>query len=372
VRVIVPAAGIVIGFLLMTSPAQADTGGLSATLRKTTHAAGLGTVARHTTKTVRQAAKVTHALPVTHKISRPAAVHRVVARTSAMSVQRFSRPAAHRVAVTTAAAHRIASVESHSRHVVDNAAAGMTKATGSKSKITAGTNKITAAPGRSATGIAKITAPASETAAFVTGSRDIGTIVTPGLLRPVADAGAILSDAIQPAAQSVLAPTSRLDDRLLAVLQDKIAQSIPPMVSNQAGSGLGIQPSTPAGQVRAASGSAAAWANPPSGQPNGMTTTSTSSGGLTAVLSDLASGVSQALLGARASTGGAAAAVALLTIAVGVAAAGNASPGGPAGISFAFVEGGLLTSATSRAQQLGGSLRQTGWRTPHRPTFSPD
>jgi hypothetical protein len=371
VRVIVPAAGIVIGFLLMTSPAQADTGGLSATLRKTTHAAGLGTVARHTTKTVRQAAKVTHALPVTHKISRPAAVHRV-ARTSAMSVQRFSRPAAHRVAVTTAAAHRIASVKSHSRHVVDNAAARTTKATGSTSKITAGTNKITAAPGRSATGIAKITAPASETAAFVTGSRDIGTIVTPGLLRPVADAGAILSDAIQPAAQSVLAPTSRLDDRVLAVLKDKIAQSIPPMVSNQAGSGLGIQPSTPAGQVRAASGSAAAWANPPSGQPNGMTTTSTSSGGLTAVLSDLASGVSQALLGARASTGGAAAAVALLTIAVGVAAAGNASPGGPAGISFAFVEGGLLTSATSRAQQLGGSLRQTGWRTPHRPTFSPD
>jgi hypothetical protein len=369
VRVIVAAAGIVIGFLLMTSPAQADTGGLSATLKKTTHAAGLGTVARHTTKTVRHAAKVTHALPVTHKISRPAAVHRV-ARTSAMSVQRFSRPAAHRVAVTTAAAHRIASVESHSRHVVDNAAARITKATGSTSKITAGTNKITAAAGRSATGIAKITATASETAALVTGSRDIGTIVTPGLLRPVA--GAILSNAIQPAAQSVLAPTSRLDDRVLAVLQDKIAQGIPPIISNQAGSGLGIQHSTAAGQVRAASGSAAAWANPPSGQPNGTTTTSTSSGGLTAVLSDLASGVSQVLLGARASTGGAAAAVALLTIALGVAAAGNASPGGPAGISFAFVESGLLTSATSRAQRLGGSLRQTGWRTPHRPTFSPD
>jgi hypothetical protein len=62
----------------------------------------------------------------------------------------------------------------------------------------------------------------------------------------------------------------------------------------------------------------------------------------------------------------------LLTIAVGVAAAGSASSSGPAGISFAFVEGGLLNSAIGRAQRLGGILRQTGWRTPHRPSFSPD
>ena len=103
-----------------------------------------------------------------------------------------------------------------------------------------------------------------------------------------------------------------------------------------------------------------------------MTTASTSSGGLTAVLSDLAAGLSQVLHGTPASTSGAAAAVALLTIWVGVAAAGSASSSGPAGIAFAFVEGGLLSSAIGRTQRLGGILRQTGWRTPHRPSFSPD
>jgi hypothetical protein len=62
----------------------------------------------------------------------------------------------------------------------------------------------------------------------------------------------------------------------------------------------------------------------------------------------------------------------LLTIAVGVGAAGSASSGGPGGFSFAFVEGGLLTSAAGRARRLGDILRQTGWRTAHRPSFSPD
>jgi hypothetical protein len=65
----------VIGFLLMTSPAQADTGGLSATLKKTTQATGLSAIGKHATKTVRRdetvrhATTVTHARPVIHKIA---------------------------------------------------------------------------------------------------------------------------------------------------------------------------------------------------------------------------------------------------------------------------------------------------------------
>jgi hypothetical protein len=339
----------VIGFLLLTSPAHADTGGLSGTLKKTTQAAGLGTVGKHATKTVRHTAKVAHVRSVTHKISRPAATHRVVAWKTAVAPQRFSRPAAHRAVVKTTAAHRIAAVKPHSRHVVGKAAAARTKATGSTSKITARTSKITAAAATSATGTAKTTAAAGRTAAFVTGSRDIGA---PGLLRPIADAGAVLSDAIPPAVQPVLTPASRLHDRVLAVVQDKIAQGIPPVVGagglitdplhhvgTQPGSGLGIQGSVAAGTAHAPPGSAVDHS--PSGQRNDMTTASTSSGGLTAVLSDLAAGLSQVLHGTPASTTGAAAAVALLTIAVGVAGAGSASSSGPAGISFAFVEGGL-------------------------------
>jgi hypothetical protein len=339
----------VIGFLLLTSPAHADTGGLSGTLKKTTQAAGLGTVGKHATKTVRHTAKVAHVRSVTHKISRPAATHRVAAWKAAVAPQRFSRPVAHRAAVKPKVAHRIAAVKPHSRHVVGKAAAARTKATGSTSKITARTSKITAAAATSATGTAKTTAAAGKTAAFVTGSRDIGA---PGLLRPIADAGAVLSDAIPPAVQPVLTPASRLHDRVLAVVQDKIAQGIPPVVGagglitdplhhvgTQPGSGLGIQAPVAAGTAHAPPGSALDHSR--SGQRNDTTTASTSSGGLTAVLSDLAAGLSQVLHGTPASTTGAAAAVALLTIAVGVAGAGSASSSGPAGISFAFVEGGL-------------------------------
>jgi hypothetical protein len=346
----------VIGFLLMTSPAHADIGGLSGTLKKTTHAAGLGTVGKHATKTVRHTAKVAHVRSVTHKISRPAATHRVAAWKAAVAPQRFSRPVAHRAAVKPKVAQRIAAVKPHSHHVVGKAAAARTKATGSTSKVTAGTSKITAA-----TGTAKTTAAAGK----------------------IADAGGILSDAIPPAVQPVLTPASRLHDRVLAVVQDKVAQGIPPVVGagglitnplhhvgTQPGSGVGIQASVAAGTAHAPPGSAVDHS--PSGQRNDMTTASTSSGGLTAVLGDLAAGLSQVLHGTPASTGGAAAAVALLTIWVGVAAAGSASSSGPAGIAFAFVEGGLLSSAVGRAQRLGGILRQTGWRTPHRPSFSPD
>jgi len=345
----------VIGFLLMTSPAHADIGGLSGTLKKTTHAAGLGTVGKHATKTVRHTAKVAHVRSVTHKISRPAATHRAAAWKAAVAPQRFSRPVAHRAAVKPKVAHRIAAVKPHSRHVVGKAAAARTKATGSTSRVTAGTSKITAATGTATTAAAG----------------------------KIADAGAILSDAIPPAVQPVLTPASRLHDRVLAVVQDKVAQGIPPVVGvgglitdplhhvgTQPGSGLGIQASVAAGTAHAPPGSAVDHS--PSGQLNDMTTASTSSGGLTAVLSDLAAGLSQVLHGTPASTSGAAAAVALLTIGVGVAAAGSASSSGPAGISFAFVEGGLLSSAIGRAQRLGGILRQTGWRTPYRPSFSPD
>jgi hypothetical protein len=352
----VAAAGIVVGFLLMTSPAQADTGGLSATLKKTTHAAGLSTAGKHATKTVRHTAKVTHARVVRHTINKPVAAHPVVAR-------KFVP--AQRAAAAKTATHRVAAVKTHARHVAGKAAARATKTTG-----------------KAARGTAKITTAVSKTAAIVTGSGDIGTIVTSGVLSPIADAGAVLSDAIPPAVQPVLTPTSRLNDRVQRVLQDKIVHSIPPVVDagglitdplhhvgSQPGSGLGIRPSIAAAAAQVPPGSAAAQDHPPSGQP----TASTASGRLNAVLSDLASSASQVLLGARASTSGAtAAAAALLTIAVGVAAAGSASSGGPAGISFAFVEGGLLSAAGGRARRLGGILRQAGWRTPHRPSFSPD
>jgi hypothetical protein len=259
------------------------------------------------------------------------------------------------------------------------------KALSTAPKTTSSTSKITAAKGKAATMTTKIATTASETAALATGSRDIGTIGTPGLPRPVADAGAVLSDAISPAVQPVLTPTSRLSGRVLAVLEDKAVQGIPPVLGagglipdpllptgNQPGSGLGIRPSIMGGMGQAPPGSAGALAHPASSQPNGMTTTSSSSSGLTAVLSDLASGLSQALLGVRASSSGAVAAVALLSIGAGVAAAGSASTGGPAGISFGFVEGSLLSFATGRARRLDGILRQAGWRTPHRPSFSPD
>jgi hypothetical protein len=368
----------VFGFLLLTSPAHADTGGLSGTLKKTTHATGLGTVGSHATKTVRHTAKVAHVRAVTHKIIRPAATHRVAAWKAAVAPQRFSRPAAHRAAVRTTAAHRIATVKPHSRHVVGKAAAAQTKDTRSTSKITTGTSKITAAAATSA-GTAKTTAAAGKSAAFVTRSRDIGA---PGLLRPIADAGAVLSDAIPPAVQPVLTPASRLHDRVLATVQDRIVQGFPPVVGagglitdplhhvgSQPGSGPGIQASVATGTAHAPPGSAVDHSL---SSHNDITTASTSYGGLTAALRDLAAGLSQVLQGTPASTTGAAAAVALLTIAVGVAAAGSASSSGPVGVSFAFVEGGLVNSAIGRAQRLGGILRQTGWRTPHRPSFSPD
>jgi hypothetical protein len=354
----------VIGFLLMTSPAQADTGGLSATLKKTTHAT-VGTVSKHATKTVRHAAKATHVQPVRHKISKPA-THRVVAR-KFVPVQR--------AAVTTPAVHRIAAVRTHARHVTGKATAKVTKITRSSSKISPGV-------GKPATIAAKITTAAGKTAAPATGTLETGTTATRGLLKPVADAGAVLSDAIPPEAQPVLMPTYQLRDRVLAALQDKIAQGIPPVVDipgeglitdpqNSIGNSLDVLPSLTADPGQPPTGSAAVKVYPPSVGISGAD--SATSRGLNAALSDLAAGVSQILLGARASADGAAAAVALLSIAVGVGvAAGSASSGGPGGLSFAFVEGGLLTSATGRARRLGDILRQTGWRTAHRPSFSPD
>jgi hypothetical protein len=352
----------VIGFLLLTSPAQADTGGLSATLKKTTHAT-VGTVGKHATKTVRHVAKVTHAQPVRQKISKPVA-HRVVAR-------KFVP--AQRAAVTTPA-HRVAAVKTHARHVAGKAAAKATKVTSTPSKITA-------AVGRSATVTAKITTEAGNTADSATGPLETGTTATRGLLKPIADAGAVLSDAIPPAAQPVLMPTYQLRDRVLAGLQDKIVRGIPPLVDvpgvglitdlqNPIGNSLDILPSITTDTGQAPTGSAAANAYPPSVGDSGAD--SATARGLNAALSDLAAGVSQVLLGARASANGAAAAVALLTIALGVGAAGSASSGGPGGFSFAFVDGGLLTSGTRRGSRLGGILRLTGWRTPHRPSFSPD
>jgi hypothetical protein len=354
IRVAVAAAGIVIGFLLMTSPAQADTGGLSASLKKTTHAT-VGAVGKHATKTVRHAAKVSHARPVSHKISKPA-THRVVARKFAP---------VHRAAVT-APAHRVAVVRTHTRHVAGKAAAKATKITPGAAKPAMVTAKIATAAGKAA-------APA-------TGALETGTTATRGLLKPVADAGAVLSEAIPPAAQPVLMPTYQLRDRALATLQDKIAQGIPPVVDipglgpitdplNPIGNSIDIVPPITADTGQLATGSAAARAH------QGVVISgadSATSGGLNTALSDLAGGVSQILSGTRASAEGAAAAVALLTIAVGFGMAGSASSGGPGGVSFAFVDGNLLTSAAGRARRLGDILRQTGWRTAHRPSFSPD
>jgi hypothetical protein len=364
--VILAAAGIVIGFLLLTSPAHADTGSLSGTLKKTTTTglskAGVGTVAKQATKTVRHVAKVTRSRSVTHKVSKPASVYRAAAKKAAPTYRAVRSGAQRAEAAATAAR---------------SGAKATARATKTTSKITAAAAKIT--PAGKITDAGKITAAAGKTAAV---ARDADTLATGGLLRPVADAGVVLPDAIQPVVQSVQTQTSQLHDRALAVLEDKIAQGIPGVVGGLGqigdllrppvdlpGSGVGLQPVIAADSAQAPPGLLAGQAHPPSG----VTANDITGSGLVAALGDLVSGLRQVLLlDARGSSSSAAVAVALLTVAAGVAAAGSATSAVPASMSLAFVEGGLLASTASRSRRLGGVLRQTGWRTPHRPSFSPD
>jgi hypothetical protein len=384
--VIVAAAGIVIGFLLMASPAHADIGGISATLKKATpHSVSvskvrLGTVAMHPRRTVRHTATVTHVRPVIHKISRPFG-HRVSASRVAWT-HRVVRPAAHRAVLPRTAVHRIVPAKAHSHSATHRASKITTthKITATAHKSHTSTTKITTAAGKLRTGTTKITAAAHQSAALI--ERGAGAIAH-GPLTLVADTGAILSDAIQPVVQPVRTPVSRLHDRVLAVLPDKIAQAIPPVVDvgglaggnllppvgNQPGSGSGLQHAT----TQAPPSIVAAWTpHPSSGQRDDIAATPSIASGLIATLGDLAAGAREVLLGIPASSSGATATIALLAIAAGVAAAGSATSGGPASISLAFVEGGFSTSATGRSRRLADFLRQTGWRTPHRPSFSPD
>jgi hypothetical protein len=377
---------------MMSSPAHADIAGVSATLKKATqHTAGvskvrLGTVGTHASRTVRHARTVTRARPVIHKINRPVVVHRVVAR-KAVWTHRVVRPAVHRAALPTrAAAHRIAALKAHSRSTTHRASkiTSTHKITATAHKSRHGTTKITATAGKAQQGTTKITAAVGKSTARTADSA--GAIAARGLLKPVADTGAILSGAIQPVVQPVQTPVSQLRDRVLAVLTDKIAQGIPPVIDLGGQPGnllppLGNQPGFRPGQQAAIAADsaqappsivAARSAHPLSDQRDDITATPSTGSGLMATLGDLAAGVREVLLGITASHSGATAAIALLTVVAGVAAAGSATSGGPASISLAFVEGGLLTSAAGRSRRLGNLLRQTGWRTPHRPSFSPD
>jgi hypothetical protein len=312
-------------------------------------------------------------------------VHRVPAR-KAIWTHRVVRPTAHRAALPTrAAAHRIAALKAHSRSATHRVGkiTSTHKITAKAHKSRHGTTKITAAAGKARQGATKITTTARKSVART--AHSAGAIAGRGLLKPVADTGAILSDAIQPVVQPVQTPVSQLRDRVLAVLQDKIAQGIPPVIDlgGQAGKllpPLGNQPGFRPGLQRAIAADstqalpsivAPRSIHPPSGQRDDITAAPSTGSGLMAALGDLATGVREVLLGTPASSSGATAAIALLTVVAGVAAAGSATSGGPASISLAFVEGGLLTSV-GRSRRLGNLLRQTGWRTPHRPSFSPD